>query len=96
MQLLKEKNVKCQIVSVISEGLFRQQDAAYQAEILPKGIKRFGMTAGLPVNLEGLVGENGKVFGLSHFGYSAPASKLDVEFGYTPENVVKEVTELLA
>lgn len=94
-ELLKAKGVKCQVVSVISEGLFRQQDAAYQAEVLPKDIKRFGMTAGLPVTLEGLVGENGKVFGLSHFGYSAPASVLDKEFGYTPENVVKEVTELL-
>ena len=94
-ELLKEQGIKSQIVSVISEGLFRQQPAAYQAEVLPQGIKRFGMTAGLPVNLEGLVGENGKVFGLSSFGYSAPAGVLDKEFGYTPENVVKEVTELL-
>lgn len=94
-ELLKEQGIKTQIVSVISEGLFRQQSAEYQAEVLPQGIKRFGMTAGLPVNLEGLVGENGKVFGLSSFGYSAPAGVLDKEFGYTPENVVKEVTELL-
>lgn len=94
-ELLKAKGVKAQIVSVISEGLFRQQSTEYQAEILPKGIKRFGLTAGLPVNLEGLVGENGKVFGLSSFGYSAPADVLDIKFGYTPENVVKEVSELL-
>jgi len=94
-ELLKAKNIKVQIVSVISEGLFRQQSAEYQSKILPKGVKRFGMTAGLPVTLEGLVGENGKVFGLESFGYSAPASILDQKFGYTAENVEKEVMELL-
>ena len=94
-ELLKAKDIKVQIVSVISEGLFRQQSADYQNEVLPKGIKRFGMTAGLPVTLEGLVGENGKVFGLESFGYSAPAGILDKKFGYTAENVEKEVMELL-
>jgi transketolase len=94
-ELLKAKNIKVQIVSVISEGLFRQQSAEYQNEVLPKGIKRFGMTAGLPVTLEGLVGENGKVFGLESFGFSAPAGVLDKKFGYTAENVEKEVMELL-
>jgi transketolase len=94
-ELLKAKNIKVQIVSVISEGLFRQQPADYQNEVLPKGIKRFGMTAGLPVTLEGLVGENGKVFGLESFGFSAPAGVLDQKFGYTAENVEKEVMELL-
>ncbi len=94
-ELLKAKDIKVQIVSVISEGLFRQQSADYQNKVLPKGIKRFGMTAGLPVTLEGLVGENGKVFGLESFGYSAPAGILDKKFGYTAENVEKEVMELL-
>ncbi len=94
-ELLKAKNIKVQVVSVISEGLFRQQPADYQNKILPKGIKRFGMTAGLPVTLEGLVGENGKVFGLESFGFSAPAGVLDKKFGYTAENVEKEVMELL-
>ncbi len=93
--ILKEKGVKPQIVSVPSEGLFRQQSKAYQQEVIPAGVPVFGLTAGLPVTLQGLVGANGKVFGLDHFGYSAPAGVLDKKFGYTAENVVKQVEELL-
>ncbi len=96
-ELLRAKgNLNIQIVSVISEGLFRQQSAEYQAEVLPAGIPTLGLTAGLPVTLQGLVGANGKSVGLDHFGYSAPASVLDEKFGFTAENVVKEVEALLA
>ncbi len=94
-KLRAEKGLKLQIVSVISEGVFRNQDKAYQAEVLPVGVPRFGMTAGLPVTLEGLVGENGKVWGLDHFGYSGPYTVLDEKFGFTAENVFNQVVELL-
>jgi transketolase len=62
---------------------------------LPEAVPVFGLTAGLPVTLEGLAGSKGKVFGLDHFGYSAPYKVLDEKFGFTPENVVKQVEELL-
>ncbi|MDR2936312.1 MAG: transketolase, partial [Rikenellaceae bacterium] len=75
--LLKADGVKVRIVSVPSEGLFRDQSVEYQAEVLPDGPKRFGLTSGLPVTLAGLVGPGGEVFGLDHFGYSAPAKVLD-------------------
>ena len=95
-KLLKErKNVNIKIVSVPSEGLFRSQSKEYQNEVLNPGVPRFGMTAGLAVNLEGLVGDSGKVWGLEHFGYSAPYSVLDEKFGYTAENVYMCVCELL-
>ncbi|PXY00962.1 transketolase [Marinifilum breve] len=95
-EILKaDKGLKVQIVSVPSEGLFRQQSAEYQNEIIPAGIPVLGLTAGLPVTLQGLVGANGKAVGLDHFGYSAPAGVLDEKFGYTAENVVKEVEALL-
>ena len=94
--LLKtEKNLKIRIVSVISEGLFRQQDQAYQQQVLLPGAPVFGLTAGLPVTLSGLVGEKGRVWGLDHFGYSAPAKVLDEKFGFTPENVALQVKEYL-
>ena len=51
----------------------------------------FGLTAGLPVNLEGLIGDSGKIIGLEHFGYSAPASVLDQKFGFTSEKVAEEI-----
>ena len=83
------------MASIISEGLFRNQPKDYQDSIIPKNKPLFGLTAGLPVNLEGLVGDNGKVFGLDHFGYSAPATVLDDKFGFTGEKVSKEVLEYL-
>ncbi|WP_297089531.1 transketolase [uncultured Draconibacterium sp.] len=95
-ELLAKDGVKSRIVSVPSEGLFRTQSAAYQAEVLPAGVTKFGLTAGLPVTLEGLVGPDGKVFGLESFGFSAPAGVLDNKLGYTGENVYNQVKELLA
>ncbi len=94
-KLLNKEGIKCQIVTVPSEGLFRNQDEAYQKELLPDGVPVFGLTAGLPVTLEGLVGQNGKVWGLDHFGASAPYKVLDEKFGFTPENVAVQVKELL-
>lgn len=95
-ELLHKDGIKTKIVSVPSEGLFRSQPEAYQKELLPCGAKIFGLTAGLPVNLEGLVGANGKVWGLESFGFSAPYKVLDEKLGFTAENVYKQVKELLA
>lgn len=92
---LREDGVKVRIVSVPSEGLFRTQSAAYQAEVLPKGIKKFGLTAGLPVNLLGLVGTDGKIWGLESFGFSAPYKVLDEKLGFTAENVYNQVKSML-
>ncbi|MFE3847086.1 transketolase family protein [Flavobacterium sp. LB3P45] len=89
--LEKSKNLKINVASIISEGLFREQSKLYQESIIPKGKLVFGLTAGLPVNLEGLIGDSGKVVGLDHFGYSAPASVLDQEFGFTSESVCVEI-----
>ena len=89
--LLREDGMKVRIVSCPSEGLFRSQTKEYQQSILPCGAKIFGLTAGLPVNLEGLVGGNGKVFGLESFGFSAPYKVLDEKLGFTAQNVYNQV-----
>jgi len=94
-KLLKEDGIKTRIVSVPSDGLFRSQPKEYQQSILPCGAKIFGLTAGLPVNLEGLVGHNGKVYGLESFGFSAPYKVLDEKLGFTAQNVYKQVKEML-
>ena len=94
-ELLRKDGVKVRIVSVPSEGLFRTQSKEYQESVIPTGAKVFGLTAGLPVNLENLVGANGKVFGLDHFGYSAPYKVLDEKFGFTAENVYNQVKAML-
>ena len=94
--LLRADGIKVRIVSVPSEGLFRSQSKEYQESVLPAGTKKFGLTAGLPVNLEGLVGPDGKVWGLESFGFSAPYKVLDEKLGFTAQNVYNQVKELLA
>ena len=94
--LLRKDGVKVRVVSVPSEGLFRSQPKEYQESVLPAGKKKFGMTAGLPVTLEGLVGADGTVWGLNSFGFSAPYKVLDEKLGYTGENVYKQIKALLA
>jgi transketolase len=94
-ELLRADGVKTRIVSVPSEGLFRAQSSEYQASVLPKGKKKFGMTAGLPVTLEGLVAGDGAVWGMNSFGYSAPYDILDEKLGYTGKNVYEQVKKLL-
>ena len=94
-ELLRAEGIRLQIVSVPSEGLFREQSQEYQDSVLPKGIKRFGMTAGLPCTLEGLVGENGAIWGLNSFGFSAPYKVLDEKLGFTAQNVYEQVKKLL-
>ena len=90
-ELLRKDGLKVSIVSCPSEGLFRTQPKEYQDALLPSGKKIFGLTAGLPVNLQGLVGCNGKVFGLESFGFSAPYKVLDEKLGFTAQNVYNQV-----
>lgn len=93
--LLRQDGIKVRIVSVPSEGLFRTQPKEYQENVLPRDAKIFGLTAGLPVTLEGLVGANGRVFGLNSFGFSAPYKVLDEKLGFTAENVYRQVKDFL-
>ncbi|MCD7914642.1 MAG: transketolase [Tannerellaceae bacterium] len=95
-ELLRKDGVKVRIVSVPSEGRFRDQTEAYQESVIPTGSKVFGLTAGLPVNLLGLVGCNGKIWGMESFGFSAPYKVLDQKLGFTGENVYQQVKEFIA
>lgn len=95
-KLLEKDGVRYRIVSVPSEGLFRTQSIEYQHSVLPAGIKKFGLTAGLPVNLQGLVGSHGKVYGVESFGFSAHYKVLDEKFGFNAENVYSQIKSYLA
>ena len=94
-KLLAQDGIKSRIVSVPSEGLFRSQSKEYQDSVIPQGKKTFGLTAGLPVNLLGLVGDNGRIWGLESFGFSAPYKVLDEKLGFTADNVYKQVKDYL-
>lgn len=94
-KMLKEKGIKAKVVSCPSEGLFKQQSPAYQESVLPNNCKIFALTAGLPATFEGLVGKQGKIYGMNSFGFSAPFKVLEEKLGFTPENIYNEVLEYL-
>ena len=94
-ELLLQEGVAVRVVSVPSEGLFRDQPKSYQDSVLPQGVLRYGMTSGLSVTLLGLVGSLDHIHGLNHFGYSAPFKVLNEKFGYNGETVYNEVKKLL-
>ena len=97
-RLLRKDGIKVRIISAPSEGLFNEQPQEYQSKLIPQGSKVFGLTAGLPVNLQGfLIGAHpsSRVWGLESFGFSAPYKVLDQKLGFTAENVYNQVKELL-
>jgi len=94
-ELLAQDGIKVRIVSVPSEGLFRRQSKEYQESVIPEGKKVFGLTAGLPVTLEELVGCHGKVWGMKSFGFSAPYKVLDEKLGFTAQNVYNQAKNFL-
>ncbi len=93
---LTAEGIKVRIVSAPSEGLFRDQSPEYQLSVLPAGVPRYGLTSGLPSTLAGLVGENGTIHGLDHFGFSAPYTVLDEKFGFSGPHVYNDVKKLLS
>ena len=94
-EMLQKDGIAVRVVSVPSEGLFRDQPKSYQQSILLKDVPRYGLTSGLSMTLRGLVGEGGKIHGLDHFGYSAPYKVLDEKFGYNGQAVYEEVKAML-
>ena len=95
-QLLATDEIRVRILSVPSEGLFRDQPAEYQHQLLPQGVFRYGLTSGLPLTLQGLTGDNGFVHGLTHFGFSAPYKVLDQKLDFTGANVYEQVKKQLS
>ncbi|HOL29858.1 MAG TPA: transketolase [Paludibacteraceae bacterium] len=93
--LLRNDGIRVRIVSIPSEGLFRLQSKEYQEMVLPQEVKKFGLTAGLPVTLQGLINNNGKVFGMESFGFSAPYKVLDQKLGFTGENIYHQIKLML-
>ena len=92
---LEAGGVPCRVVSVPSIGLFEEQDSEYRNSVIPEHVPVFGLTAGLPSTLRGVVGKEGKVFGLDHFGASAPYTVLDEKFGFTTQNILEQVLRYL-
>ena len=87
---------KIRVVSMPSTNIFDAQDAAYRESVLPSAVtQRVAVEAGVTDGWWKYVGTNGKIVGLDRFGESAPAGQLFKEFGFTVENVVKNVEAVL-
>ena len=93
--ILRNDGIGCQIVSAPSLGLFAQQSKEYRESVVPKHLPVYGLTAGLPSTLRPIVGDEGMIHGLDHFGASAPYKVLDEKFGFTPEQVASEIKAYL-
>ena len=83
--------IATRVVSMCSMELFAAQDAAYQASVLPAGIRRVAIEAAHPMSWYRWVGDTGTIIGISTFGASAPAPTLYREYGITAEAVVRAV-----
>lgn len=92
--IIKEKGIKAQVVSVPSIGLFMTQDAEYRNTVIPADVPAFGLTSGLPSTLRRVV-PTGFIYGLDHFGASAPYKVLDEKFGFTPQHVADLIINVL-
>ena len=94
-EILHGQGVRVQIVSVPSIGLFLDQPESYREAVIPSDLPVFGLTAGLPSTLLQVVGCKGKIYGLDHFGYSAPYKVLDEKLGFTPEHIAGEIAAFI-
>jgi transketolase len=94
-RILEGKGIKVRVVSIPSDAVFEDQDESYKEKVLPYGVPTFGLTAGLPIVLEKLVGPLGKVVGFERFGASAPYKVLDEKFGYTGPIVAEKAEKYL-
>ena len=88
---LAEDGIRTQVVSMPSLGLFERQPEEYKEQVMPRKVKTFGLTAGLPVTLSPVMRGEHTIYGLDHFGASAPYKVLDEKFGYTTENIVGRI-----
>ena len=92
---LAEAGIAVRVVSMPCTSVFDAQDAEYRNSVLPRGVVRVAVEAGVTDGWRKYVGLEGAIVGLDHFGESAPAGQLFKEFGFTVENVVNVVKSVL-
>ncbi len=94
--LLAKKGVPVRVVNMVSFALFDRQDQAYRDSILPPALRaRVAVEAASPLGWERYTGLDGRVVGMTTFGASAPAKVLFEKLGFTPENVARQVEEVI-
>ncbi len=92
--IIAAHGVNAQIVSIPSIGLSLNQDEKYRKEVIPPSVPAFGLTSGLPSTLLRVI-PDANIYGLDHFGASAPYKVLDEKFGFTPQNIALLILKML-
>ena len=93
---LNERGRRARLVSMPSTDIFDAQDAGYRESVLPRAVgRRLAVEAGATLGWWHYVGREGRVIGIDHFGASGKASDLFPHFGFTADNVLKQVEELI-
>ena len=92
---LREEGLRVQVVSMPCLDLYQQQDAAYRAAVLPKGVPTVVVEAGVTLPWRGISGDHGTVIGIDTFGASAPAGELFPLYGLTVDNIIAQSKALL-
>jgi transketolase len=95
-KLLADEGIAVRVVSMPCTNVFDRQDADYRAAVLPKGLPRVAVEAGVTDGWYKYVGLEGAVIGLDRFGESAPAGELFKYFGITTDAVVAAVKKVIA
>ena len=93
---LAAEGVRARVVSMPSVGLFLSQPKEYRESVMPRGVRIFGLTSGLPAALQPVMSGDYEVMGLERFGASAPAKVLEEKFGYTVPAVKERIRAFLA
>lgn len=93
---LAAEGIGVRVVSMPSTHVFDVQDEAYRSSVLPHGVPRVAVEAGVTDYWRKYVGLEGAVVGIDRFGESAPAGELFKYFGFTPENVAKAAKSVIA
>ncbi len=94
-KMLDEQGIPTRVVSMPCTSLFDRQDAAYRESVLPTGIPRVAVEAGVSDFWRKYVGLEGAVVGIDRFGESAPGGELFKFFGVTVEGVIAAAKSVL-
>jgi transketolase len=94
-KLLAAEGIQARVVSFPSWKIFEEQSAEYKASVLPAGLPKLAVEAGVTVGWWKYVGSNGDVIGIDRFGASAPGPKVMAELGFSAENIVARAKKLI-
>jgi transketolase len=95
-EVLGGQGIGARVVSMPSTNVFDRQDAAYRESVLPRGVPRIAVEAGVTDTWYKYVGLDGDVVGIDRFGESAPAPAVFKYFGLTVDEVARRARELTA